>query len=199
MVLDERERSMSKALPGTVVTYDSATKTCTVRPGVHRLVMSADDFDEDEIEELPAIPNVPVMWPQGRGFAFTPTIGLLPGDPVLLICCDRDISGWLTTGVPSEPDDSRSHSWSSAVAIPGLVPATYVNVPADAAALASRVLAELAEIKVAFNALRLAYLSHVHVESGGSTAIPTVPSTYPCPGAVAAAASVASAALKLSE
>jgi hypothetical protein len=138
LVLDERERMLSKALPGTVVTYDTATKTCTVRPGVHRLVMSTSDFDDDEIEELPAIPNVPVLWPQGRGFAFTPSVGLLPGDPVLLICCDRDISGWLETGVPSAPDDARAHSWSSAVAIPGLVPATYVNVLTDALALASK-------------------------------------------------------------
>ncbi len=136
--LDARDRRLSKALPGTVVTYNAATKTATVKPGVHRLVPSVSDPDDDEIEELPAIPDVPVCWPVGRGFAITPGIGLLPGDPVLLVCCDRDISGWLRTGTPSDPDDARLHSWGSAVAIPGLVHSAYANTPVDAAALASR-------------------------------------------------------------
>jgi hypothetical protein len=52
---------------------------------------------------------------------------------------DRDISGWLRTGVHQDPDDTRIHSWSSAVAIPGLVPSSSpFPEPSDAAALASK-------------------------------------------------------------
>jgi hypothetical protein len=134
MVLESREAALAKALPGTVVSY--ASGKADVRPGVHRRVRSEDDDNEDEIEILPVIPDVPVMWPQGRGFSFIGSLN--PGDPVLLICCDRDITGWLASGVPSAPEDARSHSWSSAVAIPGLVHNAYTNAPADALALASK-------------------------------------------------------------
>lgn len=166
LVLESREAALSKTLPGTVVTYDAATKTALVRPGVHRRVPSFDDPDEDEIEELPAIPNVPVMWPQGRGFSIVPTVGLLPGDPVLLLCCDRDISGWLRTGVPSEPDDARSHSWGSAVAIPGLVHDSYTNAPADALALASLVSARVTALQAKLDTLISKFNLHTHPVSG---------------------------------
>ena len=197
IALDRREAALSKALPGTVVEYDVITRTCTVQPGVHRLVPSVDDPWGDEIEELPSIPNVPVMWPQGRGFAILPALGLLPGDPVLLICCDRDISGWLRTGLPSEPDDARSHSWGSTVAIPGLVHDAYVNTPTDAAALASKVRDELRALRTTLNDLITAFDTHTHPDPASGTTGPA--STAETVAAAGSIPSVASATLKLDD
>ncbi len=137
-LLDKQLRAFGVALPGTVMSYDADTRTATVRPGVHRLVPSLTNEDEDLVEELPPLQDVPVCWPMGRGFAFA-DVSLAAGDPVLLICLDRDASGWRRTGAPAEPEDARAHHWGSAVAIPGLAPRQNpVPVPSDAAALASK-------------------------------------------------------------
>jgi hypothetical protein len=137
------------AMPGNVVSY--ANGIATVRVGVRRLVPAEDNEYEDVPEELPVIPGVRVMWPAGRGFEIRGT--LLPGDPVLLLVCDRDISAWLRSGSVSDPEDSRVHSWGGGVvAIPGLRHdgATFTPAPVDAAALASRVDAIVAALKTAF-------------------------------------------------
>jgi hypothetical protein len=128
------------AMPGNVVSY--ANGVATVRVGVRRLVPAEDNEYEDVPEELPVIPGVRVMWPAGRGFEIRGT--LLPGDPVLLLVCDRDISAWLRSGSVSDPEDSRVHSWGGGVvAIPGLRydGASFAPTPPatwDSAALASR-------------------------------------------------------------
>lgn len=134
--LDKRERNTAKALPGTVVSYDEGAQTCSVTPGVHRLVPSADDEDVDETEPLPTLQDVPVCWLVGRGIQVKAK--LQAGDSVLLIAMDRDIDGWMRSGKPAEPDDARMNSWGSAIAIPGLVPTSSpFPEPTDAAALAS--------------------------------------------------------------
>jgi hypothetical protein len=195
---DARERHFGVALPGIVVSYDSGTQTATIQPAVNRLVPDADAPDEDLSEPLPRLQSVPVMWPRGRNFSFTGTLSA--GDPVLLVCIDRDMSGWRSTGTQSDPQDARLHDWSSAVAIPGLVPAvaSFTPAPTDAAALAALVLVEL-------NKLWRALEAHVHPVSGAVTT-PTNAIGAPVAvlglwsGAVAganSASSVASTVLKL--
>jgi hypothetical protein len=133
---DARERHFGVALPGIVLSYDAATQTASIQPAVNRWVPDESSPDEDLSEPLPALQSVPVMWPKGRNFSVTGT--LAAGDPVLLVCIDRDMSGWRTSGAQSDPQDARLHDWSSAVAIPGLVPSTSpFSVPSDAAALAN--------------------------------------------------------------
>lgn len=176
IAIERQIRAVGKALPGTVVSYNAVTETCVVRPGVNQILTAGDPDLPDDYEELPACPNVPVAWPRARGFEMVGS--LQAGDPVFLVCCDRDISGWRTTGEPSNPDDHGAHSWGSVVAIPGLFPDSRpFSVPSDAAALASRVEAELDSLRSAIETLRLAFNTHVH--SGGNltgslTGIPTV-------------------------
>jgi hypothetical protein len=135
--IDSRLRNTGVALPGTVVSYDADSQLATVKPGVHRLVPSREVDGEDVVEVMPAIPGVPVCWLIGRGIQVKAS--LEAGDTVLLICLDRDADGWLDSGKPSEPGDARNHSWSNAVAIPGLVPTSSpFDAPNDSAALASR-------------------------------------------------------------
>lgn len=136
MAVDSRSRNTAVALPGTVVSYDEGSQSCAVKPGVHRLVPSREEDGEDEVEVLPTLQGVPVCWLVGRGIQVKAK--LQAGDSVLLIALDRDADGWLDTGEPAEPGDSRVHTWNSAVAIPGLVPASSpFPEPLDAAALAS--------------------------------------------------------------
>ena len=145
---DRRARDLNVALPGIVVSYNPATETATIQPAVNRLLPSVSEPDEDVSEELPAIPDVPVSWYRARGVSIVPPAGLLPGDPVTLLCCDRDISAWLRSGTLSDPDDARSHSWANAIAIPGLVPSSNpFSAPSDAAALASQLNWLIATIK----------------------------------------------------
>lgn len=134
--IDARLASMGKCLPGTVVSYNSTTETATVRPGVHQLLPNWVNDELDDVEELPALVEVPVAWFRARGISLVGDLSA--GDPLLLFCCDRDISGWRRSGKPSEPDDGRVHSWSSAVGLPGVQADTgRFPVPTDAAALAS--------------------------------------------------------------
>ncbi len=135
--IDSRLRNTAKSLPGTVVAYDAGSQTCTVKPGVHRLVPSREVDGDDEVEVLPTLQHVPVCWLVGRGIQVKAE--LQAGDSVLLVALDRDADGWLDSGQPAEPEDARVHTWNSAVAIPGLVPATSpFPTPSDSAALASR-------------------------------------------------------------
>lgn len=193
--MDARERQLAVALPGTVVSYDASTLTATIRPGVNRLVPSIAE-DDDEVEELPAIPAVPVCWPVGRGFKFVATLDV--GDPVLLVCCDRDISGWLRSGAPADPDDARTHTWANAVAIPGLVHQSYTNAPSDAAALASKVdklIKVICNTTVPASGGGLALQTSMRTAFPGfASVIPTVPAPEPI-----GITSVASTVLKLEE
>lgn len=133
--LDTRMRNTAVALPGTIESYNASDGTCTVKPGVNRLVPSFDDEDLDVSEELPSLQDVPVVWLVARGVSIKGS--LQAGDPVLLIAMDRDMSGWQRTGKNRDPEDGRMHSWSSCVAIPGLLPLTNpMPTPTDAAALA---------------------------------------------------------------
>ncbi len=127
---------MAKTLPGVVVSYDATSKTCSVQPAVHLLVPTEADPDEDYVEELPVLLDVPVAWPRAQGYSLVGSLS--PGDSVLLVACDRDISGWRRSGKASEPDTAQVHSWSSAIAIPGLQPDSGgFATPSDKAALAS--------------------------------------------------------------
>ena len=180
---DARERQLGVAMPGIVISYDSGTRTASVRPAVNRLVPASDTPDEDVSETIPALQNVPVCWPRGRNFSLVGT--LLPGDPILLICMDRDISSWRASGAVSDPLDTRTHSWASAVAIPGLMPdaPSFVPAPTDAAALASSVLAELQAVKADLADVRAAFNGHTHAGAFGGTgsaaALTSGPTTAP--------------------
>lgn len=193
-------RNFGVALPGVVVSYSESSQTATVRPGVHRLVPSIEDADQDVEEELPAIPDVPVMWLVGRGIQVKAT--LQAGDSVLLVCTDRDISAWQRSGSPQPPDDAREHSWSSAVAIPGLVPdSSPFPEPSDAAVLASKLdtlLRALVTIPLAADpATTMAVASALQLAA--ATAISSAPPTIGNPGVVNPLGTTGSAILKLEE
>lgn len=187
--IEKRLRNAAMALPGVVKKFNGTT--VDVQPGVHRTIPSSEDPDLDELEEMPVIPNVPIVWVQSVGIKVRGTLRV--GDPVLIIAMDRDISGWRKSGKASAPNDARSHHWGNCIAIPGLIPnSDPFPEPSDAAALASLVKDELDKVKADMQRLITWVTSGTN--SGGPVAF--VPPTGPTLGPHTPA-SVASTILKL--
>ena len=189
LAMDSRLLDLHVALPCRVEKYDAATQTVEVFPMVRRALTDTDGGTQNE--DLPILPNVPVLFPRSANFSATWPIS--PGDFVLVIFCSSAIGTWRATGQLSDPIDLRRHDLSHAVAIPGVAPdsatiptaadaalfevggsATHVQVGAaatDFVAMNQKVLAELNSIATALSA-------HVHAGvtpgpgSTGTTAAP---------------------------
>lgn len=101
------------SLPARVERYDHTQQRADVLPLLRRAY--ADGVTED----MPVIPDVPVIWPRSGGAQMT--MPVKRGDTVMLVFADRAIDNWLSQGGNIEPNDRRQHDLSDAVAIPGLV------------------------------------------------------------------------------
>lgn len=107
------------ALPGVVESYNPLTQSATVKPSIRNPITDLDTGDLDS-EEFPSIPNVPICFPRGGGFAcYFP---LAKGDHVVLIFSDLATGQWRQSGDVSEALDLRRHSLGYAFAIPGAFP-----------------------------------------------------------------------------
>lgn len=118
------------ALPGRVERYVAAEQVADVTPLVRRVLRRNDGTRVTEA--MPTIRAVPIVWPRaGDWFVHMP---LSAGDTVLLVCCERDLARWRTTGTLSDPVDTRAHHLAHAVAIPGVYPRTrqLSDTPTDA-------------------------------------------------------------------
>lgn len=84
-------------------------------------------LDEDGVSEspqpYPIITDVPISFPRGGG-AFM-SFPLKKGDPVLLVFCQRSLDAWIDSDGQTQldPQDSRRHHISDAIALVGLSPA----------------------------------------------------------------------------
>lgn len=104
-------------LPGRVESYDDATGRATVQPLIKRAYV--DETGERQVERLPSIPGVPVVFPGSGGRRIKWDV--LAGDVVILLFCEASIDRWLALGREVDPADDRRHSLSDAIAIPGLL------------------------------------------------------------------------------
>ncbi len=105
------------AFPGRVESYDAATQKVSVKPLVRRAYR--DEVGDRQLESLPVIPGVPVVFP-GAG-AYSITFPIAAGDTVLVVVASVSLDRWLV-GRGGEVDaalDNR-HSLEDAIAIPGL-------------------------------------------------------------------------------
>jgi hypothetical protein len=110
------------ALPGQVIKYTAATQTADIKPLIKRTVI-LDDGSE-ELEAIPVITSVPVMFPRAGGFFIS--LPIVPGDNVLLVFNERSIDLYsASTGkIDVDPVDLRKHDLSDAVCFPGFFPLT---------------------------------------------------------------------------
>jgi len=100
------------ALPGIVETFNASDKTVSVKPALKR------KYENGVIKELPVIPNVPIVYPQGSEALIS--FPLKNGDPVLLVFSERSIDTWKNKGGSVSPEDERKFDLTDAIAIPGV-------------------------------------------------------------------------------
>lgn len=111
--LDILSGNINVSIPGRVEAYDAAKQRASVKPLIKR------KYIDGEVEGMPVIDGVPVVFPRSGGAAVTMPVH--EGDGVLLIFADRSIDRWLVQGGEVEPDDRRKHDLSDCIAVPGLV------------------------------------------------------------------------------
>lgn len=107
--------SLRVAMPGIIQSFDPDAVTCTVLPAIYGQRLRDDGTLVSE--ELPIIPDVPVVFPRGGGCSLT--FPVKPGDECLLVFSDRCIDFWWQSGGVQEPVDPRQHDLSDAFAIVG--------------------------------------------------------------------------------
>lgn len=116
---------------GKVVSYDRNLQVADVQPVIQRPYnVGGGNLD---FEELPIIPNVPVVWLRAGGFYVH--MPLAAGDHVVLGFTDDSIAEWRQSGEVTTPDDLKRHDLGSAIAFPGIAHALgFLSVnPLDAA------------------------------------------------------------------
>jgi hypothetical protein len=115
-VMRARLALVHTSIPAVVTDYDHTAQKATVRLAI-RLRREDPATGALEFYEPPLIPNVPVMFLSGSGYAFT--FPLAAGDPVTVFFLERSTDGWRDTGEPGqEPWDTRRFDLTDAVAIP---------------------------------------------------------------------------------
>lgn len=119
LAIESKLLDVHVSLPCRVESYDPATITVEALPMVRRAIEDADG--KIQHEELPPIPNVPVLFPSSS--AFSGAWPLVPGDFVLVVFCSSAIGSWRESGDIADPVDLRRHDLSHAVAIPCVWPA----------------------------------------------------------------------------
>lgn len=106
------------AMIGRVQSYDATKQVADILPVVRRPLSSADG--DIEHEDLPVLPNVPVLQPRAGGFFIH--LPVMVGDTVLVIFTSDSFQMWRETGSVVNPGDLRRHSLTNAIAIPGIFP-----------------------------------------------------------------------------
>lgn len=116
--IDSRLSDVWTATIGRVQKYDAKTQTADVLPVVRRALVAADGYVGHE--DLPVIPNVPVLHSRSGGFFVHLPVEV--GDTVLLVFTKDSFQMWRESGSVVNPGDLSRHSLSNAVAIPGIFP-----------------------------------------------------------------------------
>lgn len=102
------------AMPAEVIEYDHKKQMVTVKPYFKR------KYRDGELADSPMIYKVPVAFPRaGESFIAMP---IKKGHTVLLVFSDRSMEKWLNSGTSVDPEDTRAHHISDAIAIPGCYP-----------------------------------------------------------------------------
>lgn len=114
--LDMRLADVRVSLPGKVTRYDSSKQMVDVQPLIKQAYY--DETETRQVESMPVIPNVPLMFQGAGGFRMTFPVEV--GDKVLIVFSSSSLDKWLESGGEVDPNDDRQFSLADAVAIPGL-------------------------------------------------------------------------------
>lgn len=179
-IKDDIFRSLNCIKIGRIETFDQTKKTATIKLLFKRAI-------NDKIISYPVLVDCPVFTLQGGGGSFQMPIAAR--DTCIVLFADRNIDNWYSTGSEAAPENQRCHDISDGIAIVGIdslvsslanyddnvnliIPATkkfVVSGGAVAEILGSAALALLSEL----NSFITTYNTHTHIETGGSTNVPT--------------------------
>lgn len=120
------------AMPARVERYDAAKQQADCKPVVKRNYV--DEAGDDQVEQLPVVPCVPVLFPGGGPFRIT--FPLAKGDLVLLVFSQLPLDAWVA-GDGSEVDPEVRAGPADAIAIPILKTfgAPWQSAPTDHATM----------------------------------------------------------------
>lgn len=102
------------SMPAEVVSYDHKKQMISARPYFKR------KYQDDTVADAPIIYNIPVAFPRAGDAILAMPIA--KGHSVLLVFADRSMEKWLSSGKAGDPEDTRAHHMSDAIAIPGCYP-----------------------------------------------------------------------------
>ena len=112
-------KEIHTAIPGLIETYDRRRRIARVQPALD-LVMT-----DGAVHPRALVVNVPVLWLAPSGYAIHGP--LVRGEPVMLLCSERDIARFKASRRRAIPEDPRCFSLIDAVAIAGFGPAGEIE------------------------------------------------------------------------
>ena len=126
--LDAFSRDLHTAFPGKIQDYNATTNTATVIP----LVKTTRQTDDGDIvsEDMPALPNVPILFPRIGPWSWTAPVAA--GNKVLVVSCESSIGHLRSSDQTVEPGDIRRHHLAHAVAILGFFTSSPPAAPQNA-------------------------------------------------------------------
>lgn len=112
-LINTKLSSLYTVLPGIIISYDSNTNTCSVRPSIKKR------FRDNAVVSQPILNNVPVLLFQtSTSIISTP---LVKGDTVLIVFCQRSLDEWKNKDGEVLPEDSRKFDINDAIVLPGFL------------------------------------------------------------------------------
>ncbi len=114
--IEQHQEEVWTAMPGIVVSYDSAKQRANVQPAVDRIFTTEEG--ELGLEILPVITNVPICFPGAGDYSIT--FPVKKGDTVLLVFASCSLDRWLSEGGRVKAHDAVRNDLSDAIAVPGL-------------------------------------------------------------------------------
>ena len=104
------------AMPCTITYFDPVEQIVNVQPCITENVKNDDGTIT--ITQLPQLLDLPIVIPQGGGYAIT--IPILAGDECLVVFGDMCIDAWWSNGLVQNQIESRRHDLSDGFAIIGV-------------------------------------------------------------------------------
>lgn len=89
-------------VPGTIVSFDHATRLATVQLGVQEAI---DGDPENGFQDVPPLTDVPIARPRGGGFALS--LPMAAGDAVHVVFSESDPAGFRRNGGTQPPDSFK--------------------------------------------------------------------------------------------
>lgn len=126
--IDACRADLRVALPARVTSYDADKQMVSVQPLIKQVY--EDEEGVRQVESLPIVNGVPVVFPGGGGYRLTFPIvdgqtkvgtSIPPATIGLLVFADRSMDRWLSgDGSEVDPEIDHDHHLADAVFLPGL-------------------------------------------------------------------------------